>query len=915
MILPVRVGAQTANVTIWPVLDCPYGASPTAPLIQASDHNFYGVTSGGGTQYSYGVVFQMSATGQLNVLHLFTGVDGANPVGSLVQARDGKLYGTTQSGGASNNGTVFVISTSGVFKTLHSFKGSDGAAPLSGLIQLSDGYFYGTTSAGGVNNLGTVFKLSSTGTVKTLRSLSVTDGTVPSAGLVQASDGYLYGTTAAGGAKGDGTIYRISTGGSFAVLHTFAGTDGADSTAPLIQATDGNLYGTAQNGGSGGFGTAFQMTPSGQFTLLHQFQGADGQTPVGGLLEASDGNLYGTTATGSGTVSYGTCFRLTLAGQLTTIYKLVNTTAYQPRATLIQGTDGMLYGTAAAGGAFGDGSIFRITTAGQATVLYSFVQSTGFGLYSGLYQASDGNLYTMTFYGGPYPNTFYAYGVICRITTDGQTTPVHPFDGGEGYYPYGALVQAADGNLYGATGGGGDHGIGTLFRTTLDGHLTILHSFDFTDGNFPVGPFVVGKDGALYGATLYNGPGSGASTSHGTIFRITTGGSFQTVYGFNQQAQGIEPRGALILAKDGNFYGTTFGGGTNNMGVVFRMTPAGQLTALASFDQSTGYTNPDAAVGGSGVVQASDGNFYGTNTEGGKGNGTIYRVTPSGQITAVYMFSGDDGAQPYAGLLPQPDGYLYGITFTDNVKHGGTIFRISTAGKLTTLYYFPSAGLGNSQTALIMGSDGCLYGDSINGYMFRVNGIYPAPVVSSISPATANAGAPALTLTVNGSNFQKFSYIQWNGTKLTTRYVSATQLTAGISASLLKNSETASVTVVTPAGGGLSNSSAFTIPVTTVAVQSASLTRSGSTITAKITLKNTGYKSAPDAVVTAATLGSTATTTQLPATAGTMKASASTTVTLTFPASAGSSGATSTLAVAGTFTGGSFSGSLSVTLP
>jgi len=295
------------------------GASPAAGLIQGSDGNFYGTTDAGGAG-GFGTVFKITPGGTETVLHSFTAnSDGAEPEASLIQGSDGTFYGTTDIGGTSGNGTVFTITLTGIETVLHPFAGSssDGSRPSAGLIQGGDGNFYGTTATGGASGVGTVFKITPSGTETVLYSFAggSSDGSHPDGGLIQGSDGNFYGTTDAGGANGDGTVFKITPSGTETLLYSFTGgsSDGSNPTAGLIQGTDGNLYGTTFLGGANGHGTVFKITPSGTETVLHSFAGgfSDGESPEASLIQGSDGNLYGTTLDG-GFSSVGTVFKVAL---------------------------------------------------------------------------------------------------------------------------------------------------------------------------------------------------------------------------------------------------------------------------------------------------------------------------------------------------------------------------------------------------------------------------------------------------------------------------------------------------------------------------------------------------------------------------------------------------------------------------
>jgi uncharacterized repeat protein (TIGR03803 family) len=193
----------------------PEGANPAAGLVPGGDGNFYGTTGGGGTS-NLGTVFMITPSGSLTTLHSFIGKDGFNPTAPLVLASDGNFYGTTQNGGAKNNGTVFQMTTAGTLTTLYSFKGkSDGGAPLGGLVQASDGKLYGMTLYGGTKNNGVIYQvtLASKPKMKKLFPFKGPNGSIPAAGLVQGSDGNLYGATqAGGGASNDGTVFKFNPG-------------------------------------------------------------------------------------------------------------------------------------------------------------------------------------------------------------------------------------------------------------------------------------------------------------------------------------------------------------------------------------------------------------------------------------------------------------------------------------------------------------------------------------------------------------------------------------------------------------------------------------------------------------------------------------------------------------------------------
>lgn len=395
-----------------------------------------------------------------------------------------------------------------------------------------------------------------------------------------------------------------------------------------------------------------------EFATLLTFNGADGANPKSvTLVQGIDGTLYGTTSVGGSTANCsagcGTIFKISLDGQLTTLHNFCAeadcTEGTNPQAGLIQASDGNFYGTTLGGGAhLGNGTVFRMTPAGIVTTIYSFCTQQN-----------------------------------CA----------------DGYSPNAALVQGADGDLYGTTSGGGTKDSGTVFKITTEGELTTLYSFctkaDCADGSNPVAELTRGSDGSVYGMTSQGGTGSG------TIFKITSSGALTTIYAFCSKLQctdGGNPKGGLIQTADGSFYGTTFSGGTDNSGTVFSVTAQGALTTIFSF--CTG-----CAVGAtpySTLVQGTDGSFYGTAYYGGaKGEGTAFKlmpppkvippskVKPTWKITAIHSFD-DSDAYPIAALVQGKDGNFYGTTF-----NGGSSPKCLNSGGCGTVFRL-SAGLGPS---------------------------------------------------------------------------------------------------------------------------------------------------------------------------------------------------------------------------
>jgi uncharacterized repeat protein (TIGR03803 family) len=334
-------------------------------------------------------------------LFLFGG--GGSPRGTLIEGTDGNLYGTTYGGGDSRlNGMIFKITPGGSFTALHS-----GGRFQAGLTLGTDGNFYGTSVAGGTYAHGYVFKVTPSGTLTVLYTFDAAADYLPS-GLVQASDGNFYGTTIEGGTTGHGTVFRVTPSGTLTTIYDFCSQSNcADGSGVfgLIQGTDGNLYGAAGAGGTGGYGTIYKMTTTGKLTTLHNFNSTDGADPIG-VVQARDGNFYGTTNAGGLSNSNcnsgcGTVFKMTPTGALTTLHLFDSTDGSLPAAIPIQASDGNLYGTTAAGGTPGSGTIYRITLTGTFTMLHNLNPNNGDGAYpAGLVQHTNGTFYGSTIRGG-----------------------------------------------------------------------------------------------------------------------------------------------------------------------------------------------------------------------------------------------------------------------------------------------------------------------------------------------------------------------------------------------------------------------------------------------------------------------------------------------------------------------------------
>jgi uncharacterized repeat protein (TIGR03803 family) len=425
---------------------------------------------------------------------------------------------------------------------------------------------------------------------------------------------------------------------TFKVLVDFNGTNGDEGYGLLVQGTNGDLYGIAA-GGANNDGTIFKITTAGTLTTLYNFCSeancADGEGPLG-LTLSTNGNLYGTTYSG-GANGGGTFFEMTPAGKLTTLYSFcaqTNCADGNEPSSVIQGSNGNFYGTTYRGGTgcSGCGTAFEITPAGVLTTLHSF----------------------------------------CTVTSSGS-------DCADGSNPNAALIQATNGNFYGTTLSGEDSTVaGTAFEITPAGKLTTLHVFcaltDCDDGDVPYAPLVQASNGDLYGTTNYGG-----RSNAGVVFEMTLAGAVTPVYSFcseSECADGTYPIAGLFQGTDGNLYGTTTAGGLEGCGqfdagcgTAFSVSTSGTFTLLHTFCSET-----DCADGGfpyDGIMQATNGTFYGTTAQGGDSS--------CGQYGCGTVYSLSNGLKPFVETVPV-SGKVgstvrilgYGLTGTTSVTFNGT---------------------------------------------------------------------------------------------------------------------------------------------------------------------------------------------------------------------------------------------------
>ncbi|HXB99567.1 MAG TPA: choice-of-anchor tandem repeat GloVer-containing protein [Terriglobales bacterium] len=584
-----------------------------------------------------------------------------------------------------------------------------------------------------------------------------------------------------------------ATAQTYTNLYAYPGTDNNTSgiTWPSVmsQGQDGDLYSTIQTNGSYQYGSVYKMSTSGGYTLLYSFCGegspcaSTGANPTGGVTLGWDGNLWGTTYNG-GKDGAGTAFKMTPAGDLTSLYSFTNgKDDSAPTYTLLQGQDGNMYGVSEAQYEGQYGSFFKLTTKGKISA-YPFDYTDGSSPNLPV-QGTDLNFYGTTQGGG---NAACACGVIYKATAAGKITVLHNFSGYvsstqyDGARPIGILVEGADGNFYGTTYQGGEYNAGTVFKIAPSGTYTLLHSFSFQAPTY---------DGQL-------------------------------------------PIAGLTLGTDGNFYGTTAYGGTQNGGAIFEITPAGKETVLYNFCVVSCY---DGFIPTTPMVLHTDGIFYG-NTAGNSNGGSVFYSfkTKLKPFVKLVTWSGKDGAS--AEILGQ------GFTGTTAVSFNGIAAKFDNVSDTYMTATVPTGALTGPVTVTTFSSS--LKSD---------RNFLVTPQIASFAPTSGVVGT---SVTITGVSLTQTTAVTI-GTKPASFAVdSDTQITATVPA----GAKTGTTITVTTAGGAATSKAKFTVvpevtsftPTSGPTGTSVTITGNSFTGTTKVTFGGvaaTSYKAKSDTTVDA----------------------------------------------------------------
>lgn len=720
---------------------------PRGPVIDGGDGFLYGICPG--------QIYRLDPGGAASTFARFDQAAGKTPLGGLILEPGGTLLGSTLWGGTYGKGTIVRSTLSGQFTRAGSFPSSWGGVAGRALVSLGDGRIFGTAFPGYQRESSSSFLMDAAGAV-TILSLDYGGRS----GLTLGGDGNLYGSSASGNGflfkvtpggsvtpviqndnwdfrlhgltyQGDGSflaagyeagagaIYSLGMDGGSKILASFDGANGRYPESELVKGPDGAWYGTTRlSDVPGGGGVVYRFSPEAGITTLWNFKTTFRASSVAQLLRDEWGNFRGTTHDG-GTAGKGTVFKMSADRELVTMHSFSGADGASPRGGLANGPRGSHYGMTSEGGKDNAGTIFKISANGTFTSLLAFNYQNGASPQAALAVGSDGNFYGTTSLGGQ-----RGAGTVFRMTPGGVLTTLYHFpnNGYSNGRPMAELTEGNDGAFYGTTAQGGE-GMGSVFRITKAGDFTTLHAMnpDGSEGGLPHCRLEKNAVGDFYGTCT-----TGEDGVSGSVFRITPSGVFTTLALFRGDP-GTGPKAGLLLGEDGNFYGSTVGGGPGdeNTGTVFRITPAGQLTTLKKLGTSDALSvsNPVAAL-----TDGGDGYFYGTAGNGlmDSRGGKIFRISPSEAFDVVAEFSKANGewhpiTSPSGGLAVGPDGHLYGATEYGG-KHGlGSLFRLSLSGDMTTLYSFDGNHSAIPVGTPVFAPDGNLYGAANQLSIWRLN--------------------------------------------------------------------------------------------------------------------------------------------------------------------------------------------------
>lgn len=649
-------------------------------MIQASNGKLYGTTTFGG-KHGFGLLFEYDIATNTYIKKVdFNGsANGKYPSGSLIQAENGMLYGMTSEGGAFDKGVIFEYDISyDICAKKMDFNGKvNGAKPFSTFMLASNGKFYGTTSAGGEYDDGVLFEYSysSNSYLKKIDFLASSKGAYPNGTLIEGTAGKLYGMAAEGGVYSKGLIYEYDFNTNLCTKKMdFDGVKGRNPyNNSLMKASSSKLFGMTTTGGTNDLGVMFEFDiASNAYSKKIDFGGsAYGATPIGTVIKASNGKLYGANVSG-GAHGFGVLFEYDMeAGTFTKKLDFFAASGTADPANLImEASDKKIYGMTNYGGTFSKGVLFEYNLDNSFYTKKLDMQDKSNGAIpkGSLTVASNGYLYGLASEGGVYgAGVLFEYDMIKNIFAKKID-----FDGeGLGAYPNGNLIEAEKGKMYGLTAKGGSSSNGVLFEYDTEKNI-LTKKMDFSslsDGSKPYGNLMKASNGKLYGMTY-----SGGINNVGTLFEYDYENSiFTKKKDFAGISTGGNPFGDLVESHNGKLYGLTSAGGINHFGVLFEYDQkSNTLIKKVDFDGPILGRYPMGNL-----IQAANGNLYGMTSEGGIDNlGVLFEYDPKANlITKKFDFSSASGANPRGSLKYASNGKLYGMTSLGGAYNFGVIFE------------------------------------------------------------------------------------------------------------------------------------------------------------------------------------------------------------------------------------------------
>lgn len=650
------------------------GIAGTSPqeVVQVGNY-IYGGTSQGGA-FGNGVLYRFEpGTGNYKTIHDFNYLQGSQFKGRLLPASNGKLYGTTTVGGLNSGGILFEFDlNSNTYSKLIDFNHStSGSMPTGYLIQASNGKIYGTTTSGGLFSSGilsggTIFEFDiTTNTLTKLHDFDQAGGDYPVGGLFETPSGTLIGVTNSGGINDYGVIYEFDvTTNSYFKRYEFNYQSGYYPWSTPISYSSTKLLGTTSSGGIGG-GTIYEYDyATYAFTKKYDFITTLGSASNASMNLASNGKLYGTLSSG-GTNNYGSLFEYDyLSNSCQYKYNFNIIGGITPINGFIEFSPGKLYSCTSQQGIALFGTLFEYDfNTNTYSKKLDFSSSDGSKFNGPLTLASNGKYYAGTFHGG-----IADKGVIFEYdyTTNSYFKKIDLIDT-TGFDVFGALIHTPNLKLYGHTKQGGANNLGTLFEYDYVTNTYVKKiDFDLISGGNPVASLLLASDGFIYGTTT-----SGGNNNLGTLFKYDYVLNILTVKHHFSLNFGYDSYGGLMEASNGKIYGMTKMGGINNTGVLFEYNPvSGQFILKYEFQGIVG-SFPEGSL-----IETAPGILYGMTREGSNGNGDIFEFNyNTGIIIPKYNFNNIDGKGPLGTLFKASNGILYGMTSIGGLYSRGTVFE------------------------------------------------------------------------------------------------------------------------------------------------------------------------------------------------------------------------------------------------